>query len=327
MSQPTILHQIHFPIQKEIDELNNRCKTIFQHSEPTVNAVLSDVNLLEGKKLRPCMVFLSAGIAGKINHVTQITAFGFELLHYASLLHDDVIDNGHKRHNQPTLNTLWSNKIAVLAGDYLLSECMNVIDKAGHQKLLSKLLTITKTMTYGELLQLSKSDNTATDEQEYMKIIQYKTASLISACFEMGVASCASDEKMINEWKKFGEEVGIIFQLKDDLLDYQPNNLSQKDMHKDIKEHKITLPFIIALQQTPESEKEKMWNLYKNHNGKESDIQTIIHLVTERGGINYTENLIDKKTNQCLYFVQQQKDSDYKQSLLQLIQFIRNRNF
>jgi octaprenyl-diphosphate synthase len=283
--------------------------------------------LCEGKKLRPAMVFLSAGIAGEINRLTQITAFGLELLHYASLLHDDVIDNGCKRHNQPTLNAVWNNKIAVLTGDYLLSECMNVIARENHQKLLSKLITITKTMSYGELLQLSKSDNAVINENEYIEIVHCKTASLISACFEMGVASCISDEKIINQWKNFGEEVGIIFQLKDDLLDYLPDNISQKDAHKDIKEHKITLPFIIALQRTPEAEQSQLLNLYKNHTGKPAEIQTVIRMVTERGGIDYTESLIEEKTNQCLDFVNQQAESDYRKSLSLLIQFIRNRNF
>jgi len=323
------MHQtkIFTPIKKEIDALNEYCKTVLRRDNPSVNSVLSGINLFDGKKLRPAMVFLSAGIAGKINHLTQITAFGLELLHYASLLHDDVIDNGFKRHNQPTLNALWNNKIAVLAGDYLLSECMNIIAKENHQKLILKLLTIVKTMVYGELLQLSKSNNTLISEHEYLEIIQYKTASLISACFEMGVASCVSDEQIINQWKKFGEEVGIIFQLKDDLLDYQTNDTAQKDEHKDIQEHKITLPFIIALQRTSESGRQPLLDLYKNHTEKPSEIQTIIRTVIECGGINYTESLIKEKTSQCLDFVNQQKDSNYKQSLLLLVQFIQNRNF
>jgi len=273
------------------------------------------------------MVFLSAGIAGEINSLTQMTAFGLELLHYSSLLHDDVVDNGYKRHNQPTLNAVWDNKIAVLAGDYLLSEGMNIVAEANHQKLLSKMLAITKIMAYGELLQLNRSNDISTSQQEYMEIIYCKTASLISACFEMGTASCISDEKVIRQWKKFGEEVGIIFQLKDDLLDYQSDDISPKDAHKDIKEHKITLPFILALQQTPAAERQQLLDLYKNHSGNNSEIQKIIHIVTERGGINLTENLMDEKTNHCLDFVNKQENSDYKQSLSLLIQFIRNRKF
>ena len=321
-----MLPQILAPIQNEIDSLNEYYKTIIHCNEQKIRQILSWISLFEGKKLRPAMVFLSAGIAGKINHLTQLTAFGLELLHYASLLHDDVIDNGCKRHNQPTLNVLWNNKIAVLAGDYLLSECMNVVAKENYQKLLSKLITITKTMAYGELLQLSHSENIFT-EKEYMEIIHCKTASLISACFEMGVSSCVSDENTINSWKKIGEEVGIIFQLKDDLLDYQFNENSPKDANKDIKEHKITLPFIAALQHSPESKKQQLVDLYKNHTEQPAEIQAIIHAVTEYGGINYTENLIEEKTNQCLDFVNRQAESEYKKSLLSLIQFIQNRNF
>ena len=322
------LQQIFTPIQKEIESLNEYYKSILCDNDPYIHSVLSGINLFEGKKLRPAMVFLSAGMAGNINHLTQITAFGLEMVHYASLLHDDVIDNGSKRHNQPTMNALWNNKIAVLAGDYLLSECMNIIARENHTKLLSKLISITNTMTYGELLQLNQSDNALIeDEEEYMKIIRCKTASLISACFEMGVASCVSDEKIIHSWKTFGEEVGIIFQLKDDLLDYQSNDVSQKDAYKDIKEHKITLPFIFALRLVPYAEQQKLLHFYKNHDGNTSDIQTIVRIVTECGGTYYTESLIEEKTMQCLDFVHQQKDSDYKQSLLQLIQFLKDRKF
>jgi octaprenyl-diphosphate synthase len=323
----TTLQQIFAPIQKEMEELKDFCKKIIRHTNSSVSAILSGINLSEGKKLRPAMVFLSAGIVGKINPLTQITAFGLELLHYSSLLHDDVVDNGYKRHNQPTLNAVWNNKIAVLAGDYLLSEGMSIIAKENHHKLLSKLISITKSMAYGELLQLNKSDNILISEQKYMEIICCKTASLISACFEMGTTSCTSDEKIISQWKKFGKEVGIIFQLKDDLLDYQSDNISPKDAHKDIKEHKITLPFIAALQQTTDPKKQQLLDLYKSHNGNNSEIQAIIRFVTKHGGINYTENLIDKKTNQCLDFVKQQAESNYKQSLLLLIQFIRDRKF
>jgi octaprenyl-diphosphate synthase len=321
------LQQIFTPIREEIASLSGYCEPILCHSDADIRPILSGINLFEGKKLRPAMVLLSAGIAGSINELTKITAFGLEMVHYASLLHDDVIDNGCKRHNLPTLNALWNNKIAVLAGDYLLSECMNVIAQANHTKLLSKLITIINTMTYGELLQLSKSNNTAVGEDEYMEIIRCKTASLISACFEMGVASCTSDEKIINLWKIFGENVGIIFQLKDDLLDYQSVETSPKDAHKDIKEHKMTLPFIIALQRCSEIQRRKLLDLYKNHRGDMSDIQTIIHAASEYGGINYTESLIDEKTNQCLDFVHRQKDSDYKQSLSLLVEFIKDRKF
>ena len=326
-NESNILEQIFYPIKKEMGALNEHYKKILQDNAPTINNILSSVHFSEGKRLRPAMVFLSAGIAGKINHLTQITAFGLELLHYSSLLHDDVIDNGIKRHNQPTVNTLWDNKIAVLAGDYLLSECMNLIAQANYQKLLFKLPIITKTMAYGELLQLSKSENVLINETEYMEIIHCKTANLISACFEMGVASCTSDEVAINQWKKFGEEVGIIFQLKDDLLDYQINDISPKDAHKDILEHKITLPLIAALQKMSEPKRQQLLDLYRNHSGNSSEIQDIIHFVNEHGGIAYTESLIDKKTNLCLDFVNRQEDSDYRRALLLLVKFIQGRGF
>jgi octaprenyl-diphosphate synthase len=322
-----MLQQIFAPIATEMEILNNRYNTILHNNNTVVKKILSNVTLLGGKKLRPALVFFSAGITGEINRLTYTSAFSFELLHYFSLIHDDVIDNGQKRHNQPTLNAIWNNKTAILIGDYLLSECMSFIVQANYPQLLLKLAEIAKIMTQGELLQLTQLQNKCLSEKEYMDIIRYKTGALMSACCEMGAASAIADSEIINQWKIFGEETGIIFQLKDDLLDYQVHHLSSKDVHKDIKEHKITLPFIIALQHTPDAEKTQLLNLYLNHTGKIEEIQTIIHTVTERGGIAYTESLIDKKTKQCIDFVNQQKDSEYKKSLLLLVQFIRDRKF
>jgi octaprenyl-diphosphate synthase len=204
---------------------------------------------------------------------------------------------------------------------------MNFIVRANHPELLLKLSDIAKTMVCGELLQLAKENSSSFSEKEYMKIIRYKTATLISACFEMGVTSCISDAKIINQWKIFGEELGIIFQLKDDLLDYQTSDSSSKDAYKDIREHKITLPFIIALQQTSDREKTQLLDFYMKHRGTTEEVQTIIDIVRERGGIDYVEALIDTGAKKCMNFVRQQRDSDYRQSLLLLVEFIRDRKF
>ena len=293
-----MLEQVFTPIRERILELDNHYKKILENDNPDISNILSQINLAEGKRLRPAMVFLSGGVAGEINHLTQITALGLELLHYSSLLHDDVIDKGCKRRNKPTLNALLDNKIAVLTGDYLLSECMNLIAKTNHAGLIAKLASVAKTMAYGELLQLSKPENKCLTESEYIEIVKHKTAYLISACFEMGIASCISDENIIEKWKNFGEQIGIVFQLKDDLLDYhQSDEFLQKDINKDIKEHKITLPFIIAYERTAETQKQQLLDLYKHHNGTVEEIQKIIRIVTENGGIEYTENMINEMTN------------------------------
>jgi octaprenyl-diphosphate synthase len=323
-----MLQQIFAPVKAEIEMLDENYKTIFHHNNFVVKEILSKVSLFEGKRLRPALVFLSAAIAGEINQHTHLSAFGFELLHYSSLIHDDVIDNGQKRHNQPTLNAVWNNKTAILVGDYLLSECMNVIVQANYLPLLLKLAEVAKKMTQGELLQLTPQlQNECISEKEYMDIIRYKTGALMSACCEIGVTSATSDNEIINQWKTFGEETGIIFQLKDDLLDYQTHNHSPKDTHKDIKEHKVTLPFIIALQRTPNLEKAPLLDYYLHHTGTENEIQDIIRIVTERGGIKYTKTLINREADNCIRFVNKQKDSEYKKSLLMLIQFIRDREF
>ncbi|MDR0604871.1 MAG: polyprenyl synthetase family protein [Bacteroidales bacterium] len=324
-----MLQEIFTPVKKEIASLNKTYKKVLQSNASEVTYVLSKMTLFEGKRIRAALVFLSAGITGKINKQTHLSAFGFELLHCTSLIHDDVIDNGQKRHDQPTLNAIWNNKIAVLGGDYLLSLCMDFIVQANYTELLLKLSEVAKLMVCGELRQLKQSQrqHRVSSKKSYLKTIHYKTAALMSACCEMGAASSTSDNKIIDQWKTFGEEIGIMFQLKDDLLDYQTDTHSSKDAHKDIKEHKITLPFIVAIQQTPIFEKSKLLELYLHHTGTENEIQDIIHIVTKRGGIRYTKYLINNKAENCINFINQQKDSKYKKSLLLLVQFIRDQEF
>jgi octaprenyl-diphosphate synthase len=321
------LQQIFTPVRAEMESLNDYYQKVLSDEHSALKNVLSVEALLEGKKLRSAMVFLCAGIFGKINHRTKASAFALELLHYASLIHDDVIDDGGIRHNHHTLNHVFGDKVAILTGDYLLAECIHFIVQEDYPELLTTVTSIAKTMVNGELLQLVKKPKRCLFEKEYMEIIRCKTAVFIAACFEMGVTSVVSDPETVLQWKKLGEKVGIIFQLKDDLLDYQSCHSLRKDEYKDIKDHKITLPFIHAFQQTPKSEKEKLLNFYLNHEGTNKEIQTITRIVKRRGGIDYVNELIDRLTMQCVNFIQLQEKSDYKEALLLLMQFIRERKF
>lgn len=322
-----MLQQIFAPIEQEINTFNHSLGKIIHHDEFFIDELLLDISLYKGKQLRPAMVFLSAAITGNITPLTYTTALAFELLHYSSLIHDDVIDNGQKRHNQPTLNATKGAKTAVLAGDYLLSKCMDLIAQAQNIPLLEKLSSVAQTMTIGELLQLVEPDKDILSEKQYLQIIDCKTASLISACFEMGVFSSQDNKDICKQWSDFGRELGIIFQLKDDLLDYQHTKSSQKDAYKDINEHKITLPVIIALQHAPACEQKMILDLYKSHQGKPKEIEWLIEKITQYGGISYMEEMIEMKSESCMAFVNTQKDSMYKKALLALVQFIKERKF
>jgi octaprenyl-diphosphate synthase len=322
-----ILQQIFAPIQTEMKALQTQYEHILHYDNPSIDRMLSPIVHYQGKQLRPAMVFLAAGINGEINPLTHTTALVIELLHCSSLVHDDVIDNAQRRHNQPTLNMTWNNRTAVLLGDYLLSTSMKLLIQTENQQLLTPLTEVAQMMIQGELLQLAQTDTTIPSEKEYMHIIDCKTAYLIATCFAMGTASCHPDTNRIEQWRSFGRKVGVIFQLKDDLLDYDKDITSTKDAYKDIMEHKITLPFIAALRQTPPNEQQLLWDLYKTHAGTKKEIQLIIDHVTDKGGIAYTESVIAEQVNQCVGFMNRQTNSDYKDALLALLQFSKERKF
>ena len=323
-----MLQQIFAPIQSEVDTFNHSLDEITYHEDSVIEELLSGISLYKGKQLRPAMVFLSAAITGNITPLTYTAALVFELLHYSSLIHDDVIDDGQKRHNQPTLNAVRGSKTAVLTGDYLLSKCIVLIAQSKNIPLLEKASKVAQTMAFGELLQLRiVPSGYFPSEEQYLQIVNCKTASLISACFEMGATSSQANINIGKQWGNFGRELGIIFQLKDDLLDYQQDGFSQKDAHKDIYEHKMTFPILAALQQTSSQEKLALLYLYKNHQGKQEEIELLIEKITQYGGISYTEKVIAEKFAICATFVHAQKDSIYKDALLALIQFIKERRF
>ncbi|MDR1878657.1 MAG: polyprenyl synthetase family protein [Bacteroidales bacterium] len=321
-----MLQQIFVPIQSEIDLFVNRYEKLLHSSFPVIDAIFSRLVAYRGKQLRPAMVFLSAGINGQITQQTHTAALALELLHCSSLIHDDVIDNGQQRHNQPTLNTLWDNKTAVLAGDYMLAVCMDLVMRKGDVKLLAKLSETAREMIQGELMQLNLY-NRSISEEEYMQIIDHKTASLFASCFEMGVASAQKDETLLGQWSDLGRKTGIIFQLKDDLMDYRMDASCSKDSCKDIAEHKITLPFIVALRRSSSKEQQELWDMYQHHSGDKNTLQAIIDAVIAKGGIAYTEQLMQEQAAICVDFIRRLKDSEYKASLLLLIRFITERNF
>jgi octaprenyl-diphosphate synthase len=307
--------------------LNNYYEKIFSNNDTVVKNFLSKGDLLGGKKLRAALVFLCAGISGEISQRTEIAAFAFELLHYASLIHDDVLDDGQKRHNHPTINATYGNKAAILTGDYLLAECMFWVAQENYPELLISIASVAKAMLNGELMQLGKKSSPIFSEKKYMKMIQYKTAALIGACCEIGISSGISDLETISHWKRLGEDIGIIFQLRDDLLDYMPCSSSQKDPYKDIKNHRTTLPFIYAYRQTPDSEKQDLLHLYRYNSGSPEEIQRIIRIVKKRGGIKYTNKKIEQIAEKCINFIVEQERSIYRKSLLMLVQFICEREY
>jgi len=312
-------------IESEMRQLSAYFGRELRHDSLPIDNLLSYVSSHKGKQLRPAMVFLSAAINGEINQQTHTAALVLELLHSSSLIHDDIVDNGQKRHNKPTVNALWNNKVAVLLGDYLLSESMCLIAQSGNQRLLHTTVRTAQAMVSGELLQLAYLQENILSKEQYMEVVQQKTASLIAACFEMGAVSAGAEEEKVQQWKNFGKEVGVVFQIKDDLFDYQKNDALGKDCYKDIYEHKISLPFILALEEKTLLEQEKWFQFYKKHSGTAEEIQAIIEMVLENKGIACTELLLEEKFQKLRQFMDKQADSTYKQALIALIHYVKDR--
>ena len=322
-----ILEQIKLPIKKEMD--------LFE--EKFSNSMISDVHLLnrithyvvkrKGKQMRPMFVFLTAKMMSDstlINEKVYRAASIIELIHTATLIHDDVVDSSDKRRGFFSLNALWKNKIAVLVGDFLLSKGMLLCIDNDDFDLLKIISKSVKDMSQGELLQIEKARRLDIDEKTYFKIITKKTASLIASCCALGASASNSSKSQINKFYELGEKIGIAFQLKDDLFDYGNRKIG-KPTGIDIKEKKLTLPLIYALNNSSESKKKWLINSVKNSN--DYVIKDIISYVTEMGGIDYTQKKINEYYNSAVEDLKYFEDNEFKESLKKLIKYVIERNY
>ncbi len=274
----------------------------------------------KGKQMRPMFVFLSSGVAGQITETSYRGASLIELLHTATLVHDDVVDDSMFRRGFFSINALWKNKIAVLVGDYLLSRGLLLSIDNEDYDLLKIVSDAVREMSEGELLQMEKARNLDITEQVYYDIIRQKTASLIASCCAVGAASGGADEQSINLMKLFGENVGMAFQIKDDLFDYGDLEIG-KPLGIDIKEKKMTLPLIYALQKSSWMEKKEIIYKIKHKSHKKKVVDNIIQYVKDSGGIQYANEQMTKYQNEALKILDNFKDSVYKRSLADLVQF------
>ena len=301
------------------------------------NSMISDVPLLnrithyvvkrKGKQMRPMFVFLTAKMISDstlINEKVYRAASIIELIHTATLIHDDVVDSSDKRRGFFSLNALWKNKIAVLVGDFLLSKGMLLCIDNDDFDLLKIISKSVKDMSQGELLQIEKARRLDIDEKTYFEIITKKTASLIASCCALGASASNSSKSQINKFYELGEKIGIAFQLKDDLFDYGNRKIG-KPTGIDIKEKKLTLPLIYALNNSSESKKKWLINSVKNSN--DYVIKDIISYVTEMGGIDYTQKKINEYYNSAVEDLKYFEDNEFKESLKKLIKYVIERNY
>ncbi len=320
------LKTIQQPIAKELAEFEEYFKKAMRSQVSLLDKITYYLVKRKGKQVRPMFVFFSAKLAKEINQATYTAAALVEIIHTATLVHDDVVDDSMKRRGFFSINALWKNKIAVLVGDYLFSTGLNLALKERQFEVLYILNTAIKELSEGELLQIEKARKLDIDESVYFDIIRQKTASLIAASCAAGAASVTNDSEIINRIKQVGEWIGMSFQIKDDLFDFGDDNIG-KPTGIDIKEKKMTLPLIYTLKMVDKTEKREIINTIRNHSDDKKKVRKIIDLVKRSGGLEYSNRIMneyaDKAKNALLEF----PDSDARKGLLDLIAFTINRKF
>ncbi len=319
------LNQISEPIRDELKEFEKHFRNSLKSKVPLLDIITNYLLRRKGKQMRPAFVLLTARMFGEISISSYTAASLIELLHTASLIHDDVVDESFERRGFFSINALWKSKVAVLVGDYLLSKGMLLSVERKEYQLLEIVSEAVQEMSEGELLQIQKVRKLDITMDEYFSIIRKKTAALIAACTACGAKSAGADDEQVLLMKEFGELTGIAFQIKDDLLDYCKSGLIGKPTANDIKEKKMTLPLIYALNECPSTEKRKIISLIKHHNRNSEKVGLIIEFVKKFGGLTFAEMKMDEYKNRAISKLDFFPDTDSKKSLINLVEFTTQR--
>jgi octaprenyl-diphosphate synthase len=293
---------------------------------PSLDRIMKYIIKRKGKQLRPMFVFLCAKLHGTVNESTYRAAALVELLHTATLVHDDVVDESLERRGFLSINALWKNKIAVLVGDYLLSKGLLLSTSAGDFKHLNILSEAVKQMSEGELLQMEKARKLNLKEDIYFEIIRSKTASLLSSACAVGAWSTSNDETVTEKMKSFGEKTGIAFQIKDDLFDYGSDDIG-KPTGNDLKEKKLTLPLIYTLNNVDAFERRKIIYIVRNQNRNPEKIKYVLGKVTETGGIEYAAKKMMEYRDEALNILFEFPESDVRKALEELVRYTTDRKY
>ena len=313
-------------IGDELKTFEDKFSDAVKSNTALLDSIMKYIIKRKGKQLRPMFVFLSAKLHGEINESTYRAAALVELLHTATLVHDDVVDESYERRGFFSINAVWKNKIAVLVGDYLLSKGLLLSTNNGDFKHLEIVSDAVRKMSEGELLQIEKSRKLNLDEGIYFEIIKNKTASLLSSACGVGAYSTTRDESITQQMKTFGEKVGIAFQIKDDLFDYGTENIG-KPTGNDIREKKLTLPLIYTLQQADRSTKKQLIYSIKNHNKDPQKVREIINVVQKSGGIEYSEKKMYEYRDDALNILNSFTDSPVRNALEELVRYTTDRKY
>ncbi|MCU0383975.1 MAG: polyprenyl synthetase family protein, partial [Cyclobacteriaceae bacterium] len=313
------------PIHAEMEAFEKKFRASMKTRVLLLDKIMTYIVKRKGKQMRPMFVFLSAGTTGNISESTYRGASLIELLHTASLVHDDVVDNADYRRGFFSVNALWKNKIAVLVGDFLLARGLLLSVEHKEYQLLEIVSNAVREMSEGELLQMEKARQLNITEELYYEIIRQKTASLFASCCAVGASSSGADKATVDNMKLFGEKIGMAFQIKDDLFDYGEEEIG-KPLGIDIKEKKMTLPLIYALSQSGWLERRKITNIVRNESDKPKKVREVIEFVRQSGGIEYAQAVMNRYHADALKLLEDTPESQYKKSLIDLVQFTIERS-
>jgi octaprenyl-diphosphate synthase len=320
------MHAIRQVIEKELQEFELCFTQAVRSQVPLLDRIMQYIVKHKGKQIRPMFVIFSAKLAGPVNMATYRAAALVELLHTATLVHDDVVDDANERRGIFSINALWKNKIAVLVGDYLLSKGLLLSLDHGDYEILQILSEAVKRMSESELLQMEKTRHLDMEEAVYFDIIRGKTASLLSAACSAGIYSVSHDPQLAQQMKTFGEKVGIAFQIKDDLFDYGQASVGKPTGH-DLREKKITLPLIYALRKASPAEKRRMMHLIKHEYRNRKKIREVIQFVIEAGGIEYATQQMFAFRDEAFQILSAFPDEPVRRGLEALVRFTTDRQY
>ena len=316
------------PIEREFADFVERFNAAMTHDEGLLGSALAHIRQRGGKRMRPLLTLLLAKNFGDVSDVTQNAAIGLELLHTASLVHDDVVDESAERRGQASVNASFNNKVAVLVGDYILSTALLHVSKTGNQQIVENLSQLGRTLAAGEILQLSNIQNPDFSEQVYYDVIRKKTASLFESCAVLGCLSVGASAEETEKARRFGETLGMMFQIRDDIFDYYDSREIGKPTGNDMVEGKLTLPVLYALKQSPY---DSMLNLAKKVKAgtiNTDEIAVLVELTKQQGGIEYAEQRMQDFYLQSMVFIDEcVKKVEIRDALVTYLDYVMKRHY
>lgn len=313
------------PVELELSQFEPYFKKATKTSIPFLDTIMNYILRRKGKQMRPILVFLAAKLNGTFNERSYHAALTIELLHTATLVHDDVVDESYQRRGFFSVNAIWKNKIAVLVGDFILAKGLLWSIEHKDYDILQFISAAVREMSEGEILQIQKARKLDITEEVYFEIIRKKTASLMATSAAVGTCSVTEDPEVIERMRLFGEYAGIAFQIKDDLFDFQKSNLLGKPTGNDLHEKKITLPLIFALNQGSASERREILSIVRKKNKSSADIEFVTKYITVKGGFVYAEKVMQEYHQKALEQLNLYPDSEYKRALVAFVGYITTR--